>query len=97
MTEEKKGLKSAFDLAMERLASKGEGLVELTQEQKQKLADVSAKAKARIAEMEIMYGKKLAEARTAGAADKIAKIEDEMRAEMAKIRDREADERRKIR
>lgn len=97
MTDSSKGLKSAFDLAMERLASKGEGLVHLSEEQKAALASISAKAKASIAEMEIMYGKKLEEARKAGDGEKMAKLEEAMRSEISRIKDREASDRKKIR
>lgn len=97
MTDSSKGLKSSFDLAMERLASKGEGLVQLSEEQKDALASISAKAKAAIAEIEIMYGKKLEEARKAGDAEKVAKLEEMMRLEIAKIKDREASDRKRIR
>jgi hypothetical protein len=57
MTKDNQGLKSSFDLAMERMAKRGEGIASLTAEQKAALADISAKAKAKIAEVEIMYGK----------------------------------------
>lgn len=97
MTEESKGLKSSFDLAMERMARRGEGMSQLTAEQKAALADIGARAKAKLAEVEILYGKKLAEAREGGDAKKIAALESEMRAEMARIKDREESDRRKIR
>lgn len=97
MTESSKGLKSAFDLAMERMAQRGERISRLTDEQKTALADIGVKAKAKIAEVEILYGKKLAEARAGGDVEKTAAIEKEMRAEVAKIKDREESERRKIR
>ena len=97
MTEQNKGLKSAFDLAMERMARKGEGLAQLTAGQKDALARISAKAKASLAELEIVYGKKLAEARAAGDAEKVATLEETMRIEAARIRDREAADRQKIR
>ena len=82
---------------MERLASKGDVIVQLSQEQKDALATVGAKSKAAIAEIEIMYGKKLAEARRAGDKEKVAKLEETMREEIARIRDRETAERQKIR
>lgn len=97
MTDDNKGLKSAFDLAMERMASKGEGLVQLSAGQKEALAQIAAKAKAALAELEIVYGKKLAEARAAGDAEKAAKLEETMRMEAARIRDREASDRKKVR
>lgn len=97
MTDETKGLKSSFDLAMERMAKRGEVITPLTAEQKAALADISTKAKAKIAEVEILYGKKLAEARAGGDAEKITAVEKEMRAEVARIKDREEMDRRRIR
>jgi hypothetical protein len=57
-------LKSAYDLAMERLRAKDreKGVPErkpLTDEQKKRIADLRQEAKAKIAEIEIMHGKKL--------------------------------------
>jgi hypothetical protein len=94
---EKSGLKSAFDLAMERMNRRGEGIAQLSAEQKGLLADLAARTKARIAEVEIMYGKKLDEVRASNDAEKIAKVEEEMRREIRKVKDKEESERQKIR
>ena len=94
---EKSGLKSAFDLSMERLAQRGAAITVLSDQQKQMLADIARKTKASVAQIEILYGKKLAEANAAGDADGIAKIEDEMRSEIRKLKDKEETERKKIR
>lgn len=91
------GLKSAFDLAMERMAQKGEGLTTLSDDQKAALADVGARAKAKIAEIEILFAKKLAEAQAANDAEKLAKVEEEKRIAIGRVRDREVEERRKVR
>lgn len=95
--ENKDGLKSAFDLAMERMAQRGESMARLTDEQKQALADLASRTKARIAEIEIMFGKKLEAAKATGEAEKIAKVEEEMRQDIRKAREKEEDERRRIR
>jgi hypothetical protein len=95
--EEKSGLKSAFDLAMERMAQRGEKITELSSNQKKDLADLSARTKAKLAEVEIMFGKRLAEARATEDAEKIAKVEDEMKTAMARIRRQDEEERGKIR
>lgn len=95
--ETKSGLKSAFDLAMERMSQRGEGITQLSEDKKKILADLSAKTRAKIAEIEIMYGKKLAEAREGKDPEAITKIEDEMRHEIRKVKDREETERQKIR
>lgn len=51
------GMKSAYELAMERL---GGGSKELTDEQKTLIADIDLKMKARIAEARIMFDQQLA-------------------------------------
>lgn len=91
------GLKSSFDLALERLARKGEGLATLSPEQKQAMAEISSRTKAKMAEVEILYGKKIDEAREAKDAEKADKIAEEMRFELAKLKAREDEERARIR
>jgi hypothetical protein len=86
------GLKSAFDLAMERMAQRGEQMVQLSEEQKQAIAEIARRTKAKVAEIEIMYGKKLAEARAANDEEKAQKIEEEQRAEINKIKARAEEE-----
>ena len=95
--EKTSGLKSSFDLAMERMAQRGEGLKNLSGEQKARLADLASKTKAKIAEIEILHGKALAAAGAAGDPEKIAKVEDEMRQAIRKLKDGEEAEREKIR
>ena len=84
------GLKSAIDLAMERMAGKaGEGLVNLTAEQKEAIAEITRRTKAKIAEMEILYRKRIVEAREAKDEEKTTKLEEELSNEIARIRARE--------
>lgn len=89
------GLKSAYELAMERLAQKDGGLKVLTDEQKRAIAEVGQKAKARVAEIEIMYRQKLAEA--GDDAEKLAKFEEQKAAEIARARSAEERDKEKIR
>lgn len=91
------GLKSSFDLAMERMAKRGEGIATLSPEQKAAMAELARRTKAKIAEVEILYGKKCDEARAAGDMEKAGKIEEEKRMEIARLRDRETLERERIR
>lgn len=98
MANDRRGeLKSTFDLAMERMAQRGEGLAKLSDGQKKRLADLSARTQARIAEVEILHGKTLAAVRESGDAEKIAKAEDDMRREIRKLKDTEESEKAKIR
>lgn len=97
MKKNETGLKSSFDLALERLARKGEGIAALSDDQKQAMADVSRRTKAKIAEIEILYGKNIAEARAAGNHEKADTIEAEKRREIARQREQEESERQRIR
>ena len=91
------GLKSSFDLAMERMAQRGEGIAELSAERKEAMSEIASRTKAKIAEIEILYGKKIDDARAAGDTEKADKIEAEKRFEISRIRDREESERSRIR
>jgi len=97
----KDGLKSAIDLAMERLANKENGgLVNLTPDQKEAIADIAKRTKAKIAETEIMFRKRIAELQPADdekAASKITEMEHQLQAEITKLREREEYDKRKIR
>ena len=57
-------MKSAYELAMERLQQKEGAHAPLSAEQKRELADIESQIKARVAEIEIMRDRELAEART---------------------------------
>ena len=72
-------LKSAYELAMERLRAKDReaGVEEskpLTPEQKERISELRVQAKAKFAELEIMRRDKLAE--TQGDPEKIAEVEE---------------------
>ena len=97
MAGKDKGLKSSFDLAMERLAQRGEQLTPLSAEQKQALAEIGRNAKAKVAELELAFEQKLVIARAAGKAEEIPKIEELRNAEIRKVRGREEAEKSKIR
>ena len=88
---DKSGLKSAYDLAMERLGGKEGGLVTLSAAQKQAIAAEGQKTKARVAELEIMYQQRLAQAAAGSDPEKVAKevarLEEERNAELQKARD----------
>lgn len=90
-------LKSSFELAMERMAKRGDGMTTLTAEQKEAMADISRRTQAKIAEIEILFGKTLAQARAAGDKDKVEATGQEMRREIARLREREESERERVR
>jgi hypothetical protein len=80
------GLKSAFDLAMERIEGREGKLAALSDEQKKAIAEIDRQAKAKIAEIEILMGKQLVEARAKGDADEIQKVEQRKISAIAKVR-----------
>ncbi len=84
-------LKSAYELAMERLRAKdrSEGVAEekpLTDAQKREIARLRQEAKAKLAELEILHRKNLAAA--GGDPAEIAKTEENYRRDRARIEDR---------
>jgi hypothetical protein len=90
-------LKSAFDLAMERMAQRGEGLAALSDAQKQAMAEVGRRTQAKIAEVEILFDRTLAAAREAKDEEKVRKAEEERAGEIRKLRAREEEEKERIR
>ena len=85
------GMKSAYELAMERLGGEAN---ELSDEQKAAIAEIDARLKAKVAETEIMFDQQLAtEADPAKAGliqqtrqQAIAKIKEEAEAEKEAVR-----------
>lgn len=82
-------LKSAYELAMERLRAKDReaGVDEptrLTDEQKKMIAELRQTAKAKLAEIEIMHGKQMATA-VASAPEEIEKIEERVRVDRGRV------------
>lgn len=91
-------MKSAYELAMERLAAKDGDRKAITDEQKAQLAEVDEKYKAKIAEREVFLGPKIAEAEATGnisdaqdlrkqLANEKARLEEEREAKKDSIRD----------
>lgn len=82
-------LKSAYELAMERLRAKDReaGIDEptrLTDEQKESITELRRAAKAKLAEIEIMHAKRMAAA-VAGDPEEIAKIEERLRVDRRRV------------
>ena len=88
-------LKSALDLAMERLAQRDGTPARLTDAQKAALAEVDRKTKAKLAEREILGSDRLAKA--GDDPEKVEPIKAEQRVEMKKIRARAEEEKERIR
>ncbi len=77
-------MKTAYELAMERL-NKTSPPTKLTAAQKQQIAELESKCKARIAEREIHLHEQIDQAKAAGDFEKSAKLEQELAADRRKL------------
>lgn len=89
-------MKSAYELAMERLAKSDPSANQpLTSEQKARLAEIDRVYKGKLAEREIFLKKQLDEAWSAQNAEEVEKIQKQLTSERARIEeDREAEKER---
>ena len=78
-------MKSAYELAMERLAKASPTLV-LTDEQKKQLADIDSTYKAKIAENELFLRDEIRKAEAAGNFEEVEKLEKQLTSEIARLR-----------
>ena len=79
-------MKTAYELAMERLASK-EPERKVTSEQKKKLADIDETYRAKVAERETFLGAKIAAAKAAGAFEEAQVLQEELARDLRGIRE----------
>ena len=86
-----------MELALERLAQKGGAPAPLNAAQKEALAEVDARARAKVAETEILMQERLATARAAGDPAKLADVEGQLRTDLDRIRRRAEDDKERIR
>ena len=77
-------MKSAYELAMERL-NKQSPTIKLTERQKKEIAELESKYKARIAEREIALKDQITSAAGAGDFEKVEKLEQELAGERRKL------------
>ena len=87
-------MKSAYELAMERLAAKDPGVL-LSDEQKERIAAIEAKCKADIAAKELLLQGEMAKALAAGAHEEIGQIRHQLADDIRRFeekRDREKEE-----
>lgn len=90
-----KNLKSAVDLAMERLAQRDGVLTKLTDRQKSALAEIDRQTAAKLAEREILGGDRLMKA--GEDPEKIESLKAAQRAEIEKIKSWAQAEKERIR
>lgn len=88
-------LKSAWELALERTG--GKSTTKLTGEQKAKLAELDRVYTAKIAERELELKPKIATANSAGKIEDAQKLEETLRAEIAKLRSKHEAEKEAVR
>jgi vacuolar-type H+-ATPase subunit I/STV1 len=95
--QESGGMKSALELAMERLKAKEGDVVPLTHDQKAAIAEIDAETKAKVAEEEIMGRERLRAAAAAGDPAALVKAQEEIAGEIARLRERGETKKRKVR
>jgi hypothetical protein len=79
-------MKSAYELAMERLA-KDQPTVALTADQKKQLAEIDSTFKARIAEKELFLKGEIQKAQLAGKFEEIESLENQLRSEVRRLQE----------
>jgi len=90
-------MKSSYELAMERLNKQHGKVAALTDKQKATLAEIEQRSRAKVAETEILYRDRIKDAGASGKFDEIAKLDAEMKMEITRIRDRAESEKDSVR
>lgn len=91
-------MKSAYELAMERLAKSDPDAVKpLTPEQKSRLAEIDRVYQGKLAEREIFLRHQLDGALAAGNAEESEKIRQQIKAEKARLEEEREDEKNRVR
>jgi hypothetical protein len=90
-------VKSAYELAMERLRASDGDAPKLTDKQKRELADIDARYKAKAAEREIFLQGKLAAAESSGDAQGIEDLRKQLASERARLEEEREDEKERVR
>ena len=79
-------MKSAYELAMERLQKTSPSL-SLTEKQKEELADLESKYRAKIAEKELFLRDQIRKAQTAGKVDDIDSLQKQLASEIRRLQE----------
>lgn len=90
-------MKSAYELAMERLAKSDPASAPLTAEQKDRLAEIDRVYKGKLAEREIFLKKQLDEAYAAEKFDDAEKIKQQLASERTRIEEEREAEKERVR
>lgn len=89
-------MKSAYELAMERLAAE-EPAVKLTDDQKRRIADAESKCKADIAAKELLLRSEMEKARGAGEFDQIEQLQRQLADEVRRFEEKRDSQKSSIR
>jgi hypothetical protein len=89
-------MKSAYELAMERL-EKNAPTLSLTKEQKEQIAEIDSTFKARIAERELFLQGKIGEARQSGNFSDAETLENQLAIEVRRLREDCEEKKNKLR
>ncbi len=79
-------MKSAYELAMERLA-KDQPIVALTDDQKKELAEIDSTFKARIAEKELFLKGEIAKAQATGKFEEVEGLQKQLSYELRRLQE----------
>ena len=79
-------MKSAYELAMERLA-KDQPSVTLTDDQKKQLAEIDSQFKARMAEKELFLKGEIAKAQVAGKFEEIESLQKQLTSDVKRLQE----------
>lgn len=91
-------MKSAYELAMERLAkSDPDAAKPLTDEQKSRLAEIDTLYQSKIAEREVFLKQKLAEAQSAQDLNEIEQVRAQLHSERARLEEEREEEKERVR
>jgi hypothetical protein len=77
-------MKSAYELAMERLQKTAPSVV-LTDEQKSQIAEVDGNFRAKIAEREVFLKDQIAKARSSGKGEEVGELEKQLALEVRRL------------
>ena len=80
-------MKSAYELAMERLDESGGDKVELTDEQRTQLAEIDQKYKGKIAEKEVFLGGLIGEAKAQANFQELGQLEEQRTREIHRLKE----------
>ena len=84
--ERKIKMKSAYELAMDRLQKTSPSL-SLTEEQKKELAEIDSKYRAKIAEKELFLTGQIRKAQTEGKVDEIDSLQKQLASEVRRLQE----------